>query len=251
MKIRKIGIIGGSGLEKLNLFEKSEYLDIQTEYGHPSSTILQADYSGIEVFIISRHGYEHTIPPSQINNRANIKALEVLGCELIIATTACGSLRDDIAPGDLVFPNQIIDFTRFRKNTFFESFEEGEMKHTPFADPFHKGFIKELAEIARSNGIVSHQEKTLITIEGPRFSSRAESLMFRAWGADIINMSTAPEVILANELAIPYVALAMSTDYDCWKTDVDAVTAEEVLSTFRSNASNVTDILAKFLEKQV
>ena len=247
MRNKKIGIIGGSGLEQLNLFESTEYIKMETPYGEPSSPVLKGQINNTEIYIISRHGFQHSITPTHVNNRANIKAFEQLDCNAIIATTACGSLREEIKPGHLVFPNQIIDFTRFRKNTFFDSFEEGELKHISFADPFDKQLIDQLAAIATKNNIPFHKEMTLVTIEGPRFSSRAESHMFRAWGADIINMSTAPEVILANELNIPYVAVAMSTDYDCWKTDIEAVTVEAVLSTFKKNARNVTGILVDFL----
>jgi 5'-methylthioadenosine phosphorylase len=161
---------------------------------------------------LSRHGYGHTIPPSQVNNRANIHALKSLGCTHIIATTACGSLREDIHRGDLVIPDQFIDFTRHRSITFFEEFEPGHMKHTPMADPFDMNLRRLLIEGAAKNGIRVHDRGTIISIEGPRFSTRAESKMFRMWGADIINMSVAPEVILANEIGIPYAAIAMSTD---------------------------------------
>jgi len=247
MKYKKIAIIGGSGLEKLNLFESSEYINVETEYGQPSAPILYGKIGGKDVYILSRHGHEHTVSPTHVNNRAHIKAIELLGCETILAVTACGSLREEIKPGDLVFPDQIIDFTRFRKNTFFDEFESGEMRHTPFADPFSEEHISRLIKIAEQLDIPYHQKKTLITIEGPRFSSRAESHMFRAWQADIINMSTAPEVILANELGIPYATIAMSTDYDCWKTDEAPVTVEAVLRTFQQNAKNVTELLKAFL----
>jgi len=247
MKYQNIAIIGGSGLEKLNIFEESEYIRVPTVYGKPSSAILHGKLAENDVYVISRHGFEHTVTPTHVNNRAHINIIEQLGCQAIIATTACGSLRDEIAPGHLVFPNQIIDFTRFRSNTFFDEFEPNNMKHTPFADPFSDEIYKELIKIAEKLGLHFHQNKTLITIEGPRFSSRAESHMFRQWGADIINMSTAPEVALANELNIPYAAIAMSTDYDCWKTDIAPVTAEAVLETFQRNAKNVTDVLMGYL----
>ena len=249
MKYKKIAIIGGSGLEKLDLFENAQYLKVETEYGSPSSDVLHGQIGDKDIYIISRHGHEHTITPTHVNNRAHIKAIQQLGCEAIIATTACGSLRNEIEPGHIVFPNQVIDFTRFRPITFFEEFKPGEFNHTPFADPFNKELISELKELANEIGIIHHDNKTVITIEGPRFSSRAESHMFRQWGADLINMSTAPEVILANELSIPYVAIAMSTDYDCWKTDEKPVTAEAVLETFHNNAKNVTDLLMRYLLK--
>jgi len=200
------------------------------------------------VYFISRHGYEHKISPTEVNNRANIKVIKDLGCELIIATTACGSLREDIHPGDLVFPDQVIDFTKFRKNTFYDSFANG-MNHVAFADPFSKSIIDDLKKLADKAATKFHLNKTLITIEGPRFSSRAESHMFRAWGADIINMSTAPEVALANEMEIPYAAIAMSTDYDCWREGEESVSQEEVFAVFKQNAQKVTHLLKAYLEK--
>lgn len=247
MKYQKIAIIGGSGLEKLEIFENSKYIHLETPYGSPSSNILHGKISGKDVYVVSRHGHQHTVTPTHVNNRAHIKAIEQLGCEAILATTACGSLREEIKPGDLVFPNQILDFTRFRANTFFDEFKPGEFNHTPFADPFNKEMNEELAILAKEMNLSSHSDKTLITIEGPRFSSRAESHMFRQWGADLINMSTAPELILANELKIPYAAIAMSTDYDCWKTNEEPVTAEAVMETFHRNAKNVTDLLKAYL----
>lgn len=247
MNFNKIAIIGGSGLENLNLFDKAGYIDVDTTYGKPSSKILHGQLGQKDIYIISRHGHEHTVSPTHVNNRAHIKAAEELGCEAILAATACGSLREDIEPGHLIFPDQIIDFTKFRKNTFFEEFNAGELKHIPFADPFDTEIIEELKLLSIKLALKHHTNKTLITIEGPRFSSRAESHMFRQWGADLINMSTAPEVALANELSIPYVAIAMSTDCDCWRDDKEAVTADAVMETFKKNARNVTDLLRAYL----
>lgn len=248
MSKRKIAIIGGSGLEKLDIFSNIKSLNPKTDYGNCSSPIIFAETPSYEVYFISRHGYEHQYSPTEVNNRAHISAIKELNCELIIATTACGSLREDIHPGDLVFPNQVIDFTKFRKNTFFESFANG-MKHVAFADPFSKSIINDLKELADDLKIKTHIDKTLVTIEGPRFSSRAESNMYRAWGADIINMSTAPEVALANEMEIPYAAIAMSTDYDCWREGEEAVNQEAVFEVFKQNAKKVTNLLKAYLER--
>lgn len=247
MNLNKIAIIGGSGLEKLDLFDHSEMLNPKTPYGECSSPVIHGQIGDKEVFIFSRHGFEHHITPTHVNNRAHIKAIKDFGCEAIIAATACGSLRQEIEPGDLVFPNQVIDFTRFRANTFFDDFNDGGFHHTPFADPFNDELNQQLVKLAEEAQLKYHLDKTIITIEGPRFSSRAESHMFRAWGADLINMSTAPEVILANELQIPYAAIAMSTDYDCWKTDEAPVDAQSVLDVFHKNAHNVTGLLKAFL----
>ncbi len=239
----KIAIIGGSGLEDPKIPDSPEEKHYDTPYGWPSSPLLCGNISGTGVVILSRHGKDHKIPPSQVNNRANIYALKNEGCTHILATTACGSLREEVRMGDIVIPDQFIDFTRHRNITFFEEFEPGKMKHTQMADPFDKTLRELLVATAWNNGIGVHDKGTLLTIEGPRFSTRAESKMFRLWGADIINMSVAPEVILANEINIPYAAIAMSTDYDSWKEDEIPVTWESVIEVFNKNISQVLKLL--------
>ena len=239
----RIGIIGGSGLENPDILKSPETRIIETPYGSPSSPLICGLLNGAEIVILSRHGHNHTIPPSKVNNRANIYALRETGCTHIIATTACGSLREEIGRGDIVIPDQFIDFTRHRSISFFEEFEPGKMNHTPMADPFDKNLRRIIISVADSIGLEIHKVGTLITIEGPRFSTRAESRMFRIWGADLINMSVAPEVILANELGLPYAAIAMSTDYDCWKEDEESVTWEEVITVFNQNIKKVLRLL--------
>jgi 5'-methylthioadenosine phosphorylase len=248
MSKRKIAIIGGSGLEKLEIYSNVKTIDPDTSFGKCSSPIIIGETEQNEVYFFSRHGYDHQYSPTEVNNRAHISAIKELGCEIIIATTACGSLREEIQPGDLVFPNQVIDFTKFRKNTFFDSFEKG-MNHIAFADPFSSDINKELKDLADEMGISNHLDKTVVTIEGPRFSSRAESHMFRAWGADIINMSTAPEVALANEMEIPYAAIAMSTDYDCWREGEEAVCQEAVFEVFKKNSTKVTKLINRYISQ--
>jgi 5'-methylthioadenosine phosphorylase len=243
----KVAIIGGSGLEKLEIFKNAKLLNPETPYGKCSAPVLFGETETKEVYVFSRHGFQHQFSPTEVNNRAHIWAIKDLGCNAIIATTACGSLREEIEPGDLVFPDQVIDFTKFRKNTFFDSFEKG-MNHVAFGDPFSSLLIQKLKYLSDQMQLKSHSQKTVITIEGPRFSSRAESYMFRAWGADIINMSTAPEVALANEMKIPYAAIAMSTDYDCWRENEEAVSQEAVFEVFKQNANKVTNLLKAYLE---
>jgi 5'-methylthioadenosine phosphorylase len=245
----KIGIIGGSGLDDPAILKEVKEVDHKTQFGPPSSTIKEGKINGVDVALLARHGREHTIPPSQVNNRANIWALSERGCSHIIATTACGSLREEIGRGDLVVPDQFIDFTRHRETSFFTSFKPGEMKHTPMSDPFNKDLRKYLLDSASDLGYKTHNKGTIITIEGPRFSTRAESHMFRAWGADLINMSTAPEAILANESNIPYAVIAMSTDYDCWKTGEDAVTWEAVIKVFNLNVLKVIKVISNTIIK--
>ena len=243
----KIGIIGGSGLDNPEIIKSPEEKTINTVYGAPSSSLLCGSVNGSEIVILSRHGRQHTISPSKVNNRANIFALKNIGCTHIISTTACGSLRQDIIPGDIVIPDQFIDFTRHRSITYFEEFEPGKMNHTPMADPFDRNLRNIILSAAGKTGIAIHEKGTMLTIEGPRFSTRAESRMFRIWGADIINMSVAPEVILANELGLPYATIAMSTDYDCWKNDEVPVSWEAVIAVFNNNVSKVLRLLQEVI----
>lgn len=239
----KIAIIGGTGLEDPNILEIANHVQMDTPYGKPSSEILTGKNMGVEIAILSRHGNKHSIPPTQVNNLANIYALQELGCTHIIATTACGSLRDDFKPGDLVLLDQFIDFTKHRKNTFFEEFHGGDLNHTPMADPFNEEMRRRLIRSAEKIGVRFHRQGTMVTIEGPRFSTRAESKMFQILGADVINMSTVPEAILANEMKIPYASIAMCTDYDCWKSDQNPVTWEGVVQIFNKNVKNVIDLI--------
>jgi 5'-methylthioadenosine phosphorylase len=241
------GIIGGSGLDNPDILKDPEENVFKTPYGETSSPILRGFLNGTEVMLLSRHGRNHTIPPSRVNNRANIYALKEAGCTHLITTTACGSLREEIGRGDLVIPDQFIDFTRHRNVTFFEEFEPGKMNHTPMADPFDKGLRELIISSAEKIGLSVHKSGTMITVEGPRFSTRAESKMFRIWGADVINMSVAPEVTLANELGIPYASIAMSTDYDSWKDDEVPVSWEEVIKVFNNNVNKVLMLLQEVI----
>jgi 5'-methylthioadenosine phosphorylase len=238
-----IGIIGGSGLDNPELFLNPKDEIVATRWGAPSSPLKLGQIAGIDVALLGRHGREHTIPPTQVNYRANIQALKEIGCTHILATTAVGSLREEICRGDLVIIDQFIDFTKQRKMTFHESFKPHEPVHTPMADPFDSRLRGILNQLCIDQGLSFHQSGTVVTIEGPRFSTRAESRMFRSIGADIINMSVSTEVALANEIGIPYAAIAMSTDYDCWKEDELPVSWEAILEVFKSNADKVTKLL--------
>jgi len=238
-----IGIIGGTGLEKAGFFRQEKEIEHKTPFGEPTSKLSLGSIDDTSCVLIKRHGAMHTIPPTQVNNRANIYALKEMGCKAIVASSACGSLRQEIGRGDLVLPDQFIDFTRHREVSFFTSFKHGEMKHTPMADPYNESLRNTFIETAKHLNIDIHKTATVVSIEGPRFSTRAESNMFRQWGADIINMTTAPETILANELGIPYVLIALSTDYDCWKTDEAPVSLNEVLKIFNQNLEKLTKLL--------
>ncbi len=243
----RIGIIGGSGLDDPDILQDPKTVEVDTEYGQPSSSLMTGKIAGVEAVLLARHGRKHQYNPTQVNNRANIMALKQLGVSHIIATTACGSLRAEIDRGHLVVLDQFIDFTRFRKNTFFDSFENG-VHHTAMAYPFDEDLRRALFDTGQALGLTLHPRGCVVTIEGPRFSSVAESKMFRLWGADVINMSTAPEAMLANEAEIPYAAVAMSTDYDCWKVDEEPVTWDEILAVFQQNADNVKQLLIKVIE---
>jgi len=244
-----IGIIGGSGLDNPEIFHNSRDENVSTAYGESSSALKHGDIDGVKVVLLARHGREHTIPPSQVNYRANISALKKAGCSHIIATTAVGSLKEEIHRGDLVIIDQFIDFTKQRKMSFYESFEPHNPVHTSMADPYDSRLRKILIDECKALNYPYHAKGTVVTIEGPRFSSRAESFMFRAWGADIINMSIATETVLANEAGIPYAAVAMSTDYDCWKTGEESVTWEAIAKVFADNAGKVTTLLKKIIPK--
>ena len=243
-----VGIIGGSGLDDPGILKEATSATMDTPYGKPSSSLTRGRIAGNEVIILARHGTSHQYSPTQVNNRANIHAMKAMGATHILATTACGSLREEIGRGHFVIVDQFIDFTRFRKNTFFDSFEKGAT-HTQMADPFDTKLRTALYETSVELGLPTRNGGTVVTIEGPRFSTRAESRMFRAWGADIINMSIAPEAMLANEVHIPYAAVAMSTDYDCWKEDEAPVSWEEILAVFNQNAHSVKKLLLNVIPK--
>jgi len=245
----KIGIIGGSGLDNPNILENAQDVEINTPYGQPSSQLKTGTIEGVDVVLLARHGREHTVPPTQVNFRANLWALKEVGCTHILATTAVGSLKLEIGRGDLVILDQFIDFTHHRDTTYFEKFEPGVMNHTPMADPFNKDLRQLMIQGCEDLNIKHHKTGTIVTIEGPRFSTRAESNMFRSWGAEVINMTTGPEAVLANELGIPYAAVAMSTDYDCWKEDEEPVTWEAVIEIFKNNVVKVTDLLTNIIPK--
>jgi 5'-methylthioadenosine phosphorylase len=245
----KVGIIGGSGLDDPKILKHAKEVKVDTPFGKPSSALTIGKISGVDVVMLARHGRKHTIPPSQVNFRANIHALKQAGCTHILATSACGSLRQEIERGNFVILDQFIDFTRHRKTTFHEEFEPENAAHTPMAEPFSKGLRRALIETAEELGLKHHKKGTVITIEGPRFSTKAESKMFALWGADVINMSIAPEAILANEAKIPYAAVAMSTDYDCIFDDIPAVTWDEILKVFEQNVDKVKKLLIKTIPK--
>jgi len=239
----KIGIIGGSGLYELGI-DNPGVIPCRTDnpYGDQSAELVKGTITGVEIVVLARHGKDHQFSPSQVNYRANIHALKDENVTHILATTACGSLRKHLKPGTFVIPDQFIDFTKFRKNTYHDSFESG-MEHPMMADPFDDFLCDRIREAAMDMELAPESGCTVVSIEGPRFSTRAESKMFRIWGADIINMTTATEVSLANEAGIPYGAIAMVTDFDCWKEDEPLKAWQEILDVFNRNVTIVKDLL--------
>jgi len=247
----KVGIIGGSGLDDAKILEGAREIVVTTSCGRPNSPLTMGAIEGREVAILARHGRGHVYPPTEVNYRANVLALKDQGCTHVLATTACGSLREEIRRGDFVVLDQFIDFTRRRPLSLFERFEFGaeNAKHTAMADPFDEGLRQALIGAAKELGLRFHERGTVITIEGSRFSTRAESRMFRMWGADVINMSVAPEAIFANEAGLPYAAVAMATDYDSWKTDEPPADWGLILEVFNQNVENVKKLLLKTLPR--
>ena len=244
----KIGIIGGSGLDDPDLIKDYKEIEVNTPFGKPSSKLVVGKISGVNVVFLSRHGKNHTIPPTYVNNKANIYALKNQGCDYILATTACGSLKEEIKPGEFVILDQFIDFTKKRDISFYKNFEPENAKHTSMSWPFSRELRKRLARSCRDLNYKYHFRGTVITIEGARFSTIAESKMFQKWGADVINMSTPPEAILSNEAEIPYAVIAMPTDYDCWRQSIEPVTWEMILKVFNENSEKVKKILKKVIE---
>lgn len=242
----KIGMIGGSGFDDPDFLTDVKLLKKGTPFGSVSHDLIVGRAGDMEVVILLRHGKGHRIRPSAVNYRANIWALKDAGVTHIIATSACGSLREEIEPGHLVFPDQFIDRTTSRKSTFYEG---DQVVHISMADPFCDKLRSILIETAKDERIVHHGQATVVTIEGPRFSTRAESRMFRMWGGDIINMSTVPEAVLAREAGICYTVAAMSTDYDCWHHSEEPVTWEMIAETMGKNVENVKRIFFKALPR--
>ncbi len=229
----EIAVIGGTGVYDPEIIEDAREVKVYTPYGAPSDLVTLGTYRGRRVAFIPRHGRGHQIPPHRINNRANIWALKELGVERIVASSACGSLREDYGPGDFVITDQFIDRTRKRQDTFYEG---GRLCHISAADPICPQLHDFFVEHAGKLGLTVHPSGTYVCIEGPRFSTRAESKLFRQWGADIIGMTLYPECVLAREAEICYVSVAMVTDYDVWAEK--PVSSDEVMETMKGNAEN-------------
>ena len=240
-----IGVIGGSGLYEMAGVEPKGRVLPETPFGAPSDEIVLAEIGGARVGFLPRHGRGHRLNPTEVPYRANVYALKSLGARGLVSVSAVGSMREEIEPGHLVIPDQLLDRTKgIRPATYFEG---GVVAHVGFADPYCPQAQKILAEGARREGLTVHEGGTLVVMEGPQFSTRAESLLYRSWGVSVIGMTALPEAKLAREAELCYVTLAMSTDYDCWHEDEDDVTVEAVVATLQKNTQNAQRLLASTL----
>jgi len=240
-----LGVIGGTGVYQMGEISIKDELDIDTPFGKPSSSIIIGEAIGKTIAFLARHGVGHRIPPSEINNRANIYAFKKLGVKSIIAVSACGSLREDYAPGDIVIPEQLIDFTKDRVRTFFQT---GLVAHVSTADPFCPHLSNLLNKAVTETGTTVHKGASLITIEGPRFSTKAESNLYRSWGMSIIGMTTSPEIFLAKEAEMCYAAIAHVTDYDVWHVHEDSVTVDMIMKVLQKNGQVARDSILNLVK---
>jgi 5'-methylthioadenosine phosphorylase len=244
-----LAVIGGSGLYNMAGIESPREYDLDTPFGKPSSPVVVGTLAGKRVAFLARHGIGHWISPSEVNYRANIYALKMLGVERVVSISACGSLREDYAPGEIVIPDQLFDFTRDRKRTFFG---DGLVVHISIADPFCPDLSQMLLQATQATKATVHSGGSFIVIEGPRFSTRAESNIFRSWGMALIGMTTAPEAFLAREAEMCYAVMAHVTDYDVWHVSEKPVTVEMVIETLNRNTQVAQEAicnLARALKK--
>ena len=243
-KRASIGVIGGSGLYEMDGLTGVESVNVDTPFGEPSDAVVLGDLDGVRVAFLPRHGRGHRFNPSHIPARANIYALKSLGVERIISVSAVGSLKEEFAPLDLVVPDQLIDRTRLRESTFFDT---GLVVHVAMADPFCAHTSQAVHQAAQQLDITVHLGGAMVVMEGPAFSTRAESLMYRSWGADIIGMTALPEAKLAREAEMCYATMAWITDYDCWRQGSESVTVEMVIANLQKNVATSKKLLRRVI----
>lgn len=239
----KIGVIGGSGLYQMDALTDVEEVAVETPFGAPSDALVIGTLEGVKVAFLARHGRGHRLMPSELPFRANIYAMKAIGVEYLISASAVGSLQAQVKPLDMVVPDQFIDRTKNRTSTFFG---EGIVAHIAFGDPVCASLAKVLADAATSLNlpeVTLHRGGTYVCMEGPAFSTKAESNLYRSWGATIIGMTNLPEAKLAREAEIAYATLALATDYDCWHPDHDSVTVEMVIGNLQKNAKNAQEVI--------
>jgi len=241
----RIGIIGGSGLYKMGIIDDIEEVTVETPFGDPSDVITLGTIKGVKIAFLPRHGRYHQYPPHMVNYRANIFALKSCGVEFLVATAAVGSLRKKMKPCDFVIARQLIDRTVCRKNTFFE---KDIVAHVGFADPFCKGFSDLAFETVKSTKVDVH-EGTYLCMQGPQFSTRAESELYRSWSADVIGMTLAPEAKLAREAQMCLCGILTVTDYDCWFEGEEDVSVSSVVENLKRNDEHLAEIIKKLIPK--
>jgi 5'-methylthioadenosine phosphorylase len=241
-----VGVIGGSGLYEIDGLENVSETTLATPFGAPSDAFITGELGGVKMVFLPRHGRGHRINPSEINFRANIYGLKQLGVTRILSVSAVGSMRADIAPGDFVVIDQFIDRTRHRADTFFS---DGVVAHVMFADPVCEDVRKVLLNAAADVGVKAHDGGTYVNMEGPQFSTRAESKLYRSWGVDVIGMTNLVEAKLAREAEICYATVAMSTDYDCWHESHDDVTVDAILEVMQRNVGHARALIAAAVPK--
>ena len=246
MRTVKLAFIGGTGLYQIDGMEIIDTIDLNTPFGKPSDSIKIARYGGWEAAFLPRHGSGHRFLPSEIPVKSNIWALKKIGVQRIIAVSTVGSLKEKIRPRDIVIPNQLIDRTKQRPNSFFGN---GVVGHVAFADPFCSELAALLYETVKGLGYRVHKEETYVCMEGPLFSTRAESNLYRSWGGGVVGMTSLPESKLAREAEMCYALMAMSTDYDCWKEGEEDVTIDLVVQNVRANTSAAQAIIKKLIER--
>lgn len=246
MSAWKLGIIGGSGLYEWDRLENAQWVDVASPWGAPSDAVLTGRLASTELAFLPRHGRGHRLAPHEVNMRANVDVLKRLGCTDIIAVSAVGSLREDLAPGALAVARQYIDRTRRRPPSFFLG---GMVAHVSMADPVCPRLSRLLIEAGAAAGANVSDRATYVAIEGPQFSTRAESHLYRQWGADVIGMTSMPEARLAREAELPYANLCMVTDFDCWHSETDAVDVPEILRVMRANVVTAKVILAELITR--
>lgn len=245
----KIGIIGGSGLYKMDALKEVQEVPMDTPYGSPSDALIVGKLEGTTVAFLARHGRNHHLIPSELPFRANIHAMKQLGVEYLISASAVGSLREDVKPLDMVVPDQFIDRTKNRVSTFFG---QGLVAHIAFADPVCNtlaGVVGDAVASLELPDVTLHRGGTYVCMEGPAFSTKAESNLYRSWGATIIGMTNLPEAKLAREAEIAYATLALVTDYDCWHPDHDSVTVEMVIANLQRNAINAQKVIQETVRR--
>jgi 5'-methylthioadenosine phosphorylase len=239
-----LGIIGGSGIYQLEGLAKARWREVDTPFGHPSDQLLEGELDGVPVVFLPRHGRGHKVPPTQLNVRANISALKQLGCTDVVALSAVGSLKEDLPPGTFVVVDQFIDITRGRTMSFFD---DGLVGHVSMAHPVCSRVGDAVEQAAKGVGGAFRRGGTYVCMEGPQFSTQAESNIYRGWGAHVIGMTNMPEAKLAREAEMCFATVAMVTDFDCWHPDHDAVTAAQVAETFGKNADRARELVRKVI----